>query len=192
MLIEGIVKNEKKRLVMSARPNWKFIQVRHLLAMCDDGRVLPLLDAGLVGRMQGLHYHFDSEHPDVVLGLYSHNSCTYDLEARELVCLSRCISATETAVDLIEARKAMDVALRRHLSVLDPSTDWSGFCFRPRVGTVLDEGYAGVTAFKAPEGSGQMSVGCQMHFSIDLERRAKLIVFLAENSGLILVKLDTL
>ena len=175
VLIEGIVKNEKERMVMAARPNWKFSQVHHLLAMCDDGRVLPLLDAGLVERMQGLHYHFDSEHPDVVLGLYSHNSCTYDHEARELVCLCRCISATETAVDLIEARKAMDVALRRHLSVLDPNTDWSGFCFRPRIGTVLDEGYAGVTAFKAPEESGQKSVGCQMHFSIDLERRAKKI-----------------
>ena len=69
----------------------------------------------------------------------------------------------------------MDVALRRHLSVLDPSTDWSGFCFRPRVGTVLDEGYAGVTAFKAPEGSGQLSVGCQMNSPIDLGWRAKLI-----------------
>ena len=175
VLIEGIVKNEKERMVMAARPNWKFSQVHHLLAMSDDGRVLALLDAGLVERMQGLHYHFDSEHPDVVLGLYSHNSCTYDPQARELVCLCRCISATETAVDLIEARKAMDVALRRHLSVLDPNTDWSGFCFRPRIGTVLDEGYAGVNAFKAPEESGQASVGCQMHFSIDLERRAKLI-----------------
>lgn len=171
VLIEGIVKTEKERLVMTTRPNWQFSQVHHLLAMCDDDRVLALLHPGLVARMQGLHYHFDSEHPDVVLGLFSHNSCTYDPEARELVSLYRCISATETAVDLMEARKATDLALRRHLSLLDPDTNWSQFCFQPRVGTVLDEGYAGQTAFKPPEESGQASVGCQMHFTIDLERR---------------------
>lgn len=175
VLIEGIVKDEVERLVMAARPNWEFNQVHHLLAMCDDDRVLALLHPDLVARMQKLHYHFDSEHPDVVLGLFSHNSCTYDFEARELVSLCRCISATETAVDLVEARKATDSALRRHLSVVAPGTDWSGFCFRPRVGTVLDEGYAGQSAFKAPEASGQASTGCRMHFQIDLERRANRI-----------------
>ena len=56
-----------------------------LLAMCDNQAVLELLDSGLVQRMQDLYYHFDSEHPDVVKGKYSHNSCTYDPKSQSMI-----------------------------------------------------------------------------------------------------------
>ena len=171
VLIEGICRTQDHMDKLSKHVDWNFNQVHTLLAMCDNQAVLELLDSGLVQRMQDLYYHFDSEHPDVVKGKYSHNSCTYDPKSQSMIKLCCCIGESETAVDLISARDAMDVALRTHLSLLCPKKDWRNFRFNPRRGVCADEGYAGQYAYAPEPGDATSLTGCQMHFTMDKERR---------------------
>lgn len=175
VLVEGILREDADVEQLCAKNDWRYSQAMHLLSMCDDDRALKLMPEDLVERMQKLYYHFDCEHPDVILGSYSNNSCTYDPEARAMIKLCSTVTASESAAEIQGAKAALDVALRTHLGVLSrmakEETDWSTFSFQPRNGHVLDEGYGGQKAHALPDGSGQVELGCQQHFRMDLERR---------------------
>ena len=171
VLIEGICRTQAHIDKLSMHEDWEFNQVHTLLAMCDNPEVLELLNSGLVQRMQDLYYHFDCEHPDVVKKKYSMNSCTYDHKSQSMIKLCCCIGVSESAIELCSAREATDAALRKHLSLLCPKKDWSKFRFSPRRGVCADEGYAGQYAYAPGPGDAFSVTGCQMHFTMDKEKR---------------------
>ena len=171
----GCCRTLEEYLLVQNDPDYIYAGVWLLLACSDDPHVLRLLPHAVVAMMR-VPLSFDVQHPNKVLGYFSLGFFAYVPVLQRLLTLAMVmfpatdehLGARAKCGDTVqansEAKQALDIALKCHLSIAFPDHDWKQFSWNPLVARVSDEGYSGIMGMQSTDIMEVGEASCQFHF----------------------------
>lgn len=179
--LHGCCRNVTQWNVVSNMDDYKYCAANLMLASCDDIDVRNCMDSELLSMMH-VPVSFDVQHPNKVSGHFTMGYFAYAPELQRMVQLAMVmIPATDmynghaaksgdNTKGNTEAKEALDIALRMHLTAAFPQNKWSDFSYAPLVARVSDEGAAGNDGQASNDKEKKSTAGCQFHAKQSFER----------------------
>ena len=185
VIMEGCCRTAADWELARNSETFQYSCVNLMLAGCDDMRVTDLMDPALVKAMI-VPVSYDVQHPNKVSGHFSLGYFSYVPTFRMMVNFANVmipaidgyngLKATlgDTTEGNSNAKLALDLALRIHLSCAYPEHDWSDFSYSPQGTRVADEGNAGIQGQRSNDGDKDVQEAtCELHFGQQIQRMSK-------------------